>query len=766
MTLLKKLTSVTRYAVGLWDGNRKFPIVTSSCTRHISFGTRLFPRAQESSIQLKEKSPDKKFQYPVARRDDTIVDEYHGHKIVDPYRWLENPDSAETSKFVEAQNAITRPFLDGCPVRTDIKTRLTQLWDYPKYSCPFREGRNYYYFKNSGLQNQSVLYVKDSLHGESRVFLDPNALSEDGTVALSGLSFSENSETLAYGLSKSGSDWITIHFKDVKTGNDYPDVLKKVKFSSMAWTHDHKGIFYCCYPEAETTEGSETTGNEYQKLYYHKIGTPQTEDVLTVEFPEEPHWHVGAQISECGNCLIVNPSKDCKDNLLFFCNLHKLPEKQITGKLSLTKIVGEFEADYEYVTNEDSQFIFRTNKDAPNYRLIKIDFNNPSPDKWKTLVPEHPKHVLDWANPVDKNKLMLCYLKDVKSSLELHDMYSGELLKSFPIDVGTIVGFSGKRKYSDIFYHFQSFLTPGVIYHCDLAESEPQPKVYQEIKLEGFDPTQFETKQVFYTSKDGTTVPMFLVHKKDLQLDGNNPCLLYGYGGFNISIQPYFSVTSLVFMQHLEGISAIANIRGGGEYGESWYNSGRILKKQTVFDDFQYAAEYLISEGYTSNKKLAIQGGSNGGLLVGACINQRPDLFGAAIAQVGVFDMLRFQKFTIGYAWASDYGTSEIKEHFDALIKYSPLHNVQAPTRIGVQYPATLLLTADHDDRVVPLHSLKFIATLQHTLRNNHQQTNPILISVETKAGHGGGKPTSKQIDESTDILTFLTRCLDLRFVK
>ncbi|XP_075238245.1 prolyl endopeptidase [Lycorma delicatula] len=710
-------------------------------------------------------SEDMKFTYPVARRDEQVIDSYHGVEVADPYRWMEDPDSEETKNFIDEQNTISRPFLDNCPIRSKINSKLTQLWNYPKYSCPYRHGDKYFYYMNTGLQNQSVLYIQDSLESESRVFMDPNALSSDGTIAITGTQFSDDEKTIAYGLSQSGSDWMTIHFKDVETGKDYPEKLEKVKCSCMTWTHDNKGIFYGRYPDQiGKADGSETNCNTNQKLYYHRVGTPQSEDVLVVEFPEEPNFIIGAEVSDCGRWLLITPKKDCKDTLLYFSDLHAIPGGEINGKLDLIQVVHKLEADYDYITNDGPDFIFRANRDAANYKLIKINFNNPAKENWKTVIPEHEFDVLDWASAVDGDKLVLCYIHDVKSVLQLHDLKTGNLLKIFPLDMGCITGYSGKRKYSEIFYQFTSFLSPGKIYRCDLSKPNFQSQVFREIKVEGFDASNFETKQVFYPSKDGTKIPMFIVHKKGLVLNGQNPTLLYGYGGFNISIQPTFSITRLVLIRHLNGILAVANLRGGGEYGQKWHDAGRLFNKQNVFDDFHAAAEYLTKESYTSRNFLAIQGGSNGGLVVAACINQRPDLYGAAIIQVGVLDMLRYHKFTVGSMWVSDYGSADDQKHFENLYKYSPLHNIKEPSG-DVQYPATLLFTASHDDRVVPLHSLKFIATLHHVLSNSKKQTKPILIHVETKAGHGGGKPTAKVIEQSTDILCFLSETLGLQFV-
>ncbi|XP_075058950.1 prolyl endopeptidase [Mixophyes fleayi] len=711
--------------------------------------------------------PPQTFTYPEFSRDDSAIDDYHGVKVCDPYRWLEDPDSEQTKAFVEAQNKLTMPFLEKCPARRLFKERMTELYDYPKYSCHFKKGNRYFYFYNSGLQNQRVIYVQDSLEDEPRVFLDPNTFSEDGTIALQGSAFSEDGEYFAYGLSSSGSDWVTIKFMKVCNQEELPDVLERVKFSCMSWTHDGVGIFYNCYLKQEgKSDGTETSTNLHQKLFYHVLGTDQSQDVLCAEFPDEPKWMGGAEVSDDGRYVILSIREGCDPvNRLWFCDLHK-QSNGITGILPWVKLIDNFKAEYDYITNEGTVFTFKTNRNAANYKLINIDFSDPGESNWKDLVPEHDKDVLEWVSCVHSKFLVLCYLHDVKNGLQLHELATGSHLKTFPLDVGSIVGFSGKKKHSEIFYHFTSFLSPGIIYHYDLTKDTQEPRVFREVTVKGFDPSDYQTVQVFYPSKDGTKIPMFIVHKKGITLDGSHPAFLYGYGGFNISITPSYSVSRLIFVRHLGGILAIANIRGGGEYGETWHKAGILDKKQNCFDDMQCAAEYLIKKGYSSPQKITINGGSNGGLLVAACANQRPELFGCAIAQVGVMDMLKFHKFTIGHAWTTDYGCSDNKEHFEWLYKYSPLHNVRVHEEDGKQYPAMLLLTADHDDRVVPLHSLKFIATLQHIVGRSPQQTNPLLIHVDTKAGHGAGKPTAKVIEEVSDTFAFIAQCLNLSWVE
>ncbi|MEQ2269352.1 hypothetical protein XENORESO_003437 [Xenotaenia resolanae] len=707
------------------------------------------------------------FQYPQAYRDEAVVDDYHGCKVPDPYSWLEDPDSEKTQAFVNAQNQLTLPFLEECEVRDLFKERMTELYDYPKYSCPFKRGNRYFHFYNTGLQNQSVMYVQESLDAEPTVFLDPNTFSDDGTVALRGYAFSEDGEYLAYGTSASGSDWVEIHFLRVEGAVPLEDRLERVKFSCMSWTHDGKGLFYNSYPDQEgKSDGTETSTNLHQKLYYHILGTPQSDDVLCAEFPDHPKWMCGAEVSDDGCYVLLSIREGCDPvNRLWYCDLQTTPQG-ITGLLPWIKLIDNFDAEYEYVTNEGTLFTFKTNLDAPRYRLINIDFASPDQRNWKELIPQHDKDVIVFATCTYSSYLFVCFLHDVKNVLKMYRLSSGEELRTFPLDVGSIVGFTGRKRDSEIFYYFTSFLSPAIIYHCDLTKEPLQPHVFREVTVKGFTPADYQTTQIFYPSKDGMQIPMFIVHKKGIKLDGTHPGFLYGYGGFNISITPSYSVSRLIFVRHLGGILAVANIRGGGEYGETWHKAGMLASKQNCFTDFQCAAEYLIKEGYTSPSKLTINGGSNGGLLVAACVNQRPELFSCAVAQVGVMDMLKFHKFTIGHAWTTDFGCSEDREQFEWLHKYSPLHNIHVPEGNGVQYPAVLLLTGDHDDRVVPLHSLKYIATLQHIVGRNTKQTNPLFILVDTKSGHGAGKPTSKVIQEVADTYAFIARCLNLSWVK
>ncbi|XP_060178641.1 uncharacterized protein LOC132608880 [Lycium barbarum] len=719
--------------------------------------------------------------YPVVRRDESVIDNYHGVNIPDPYRWLEDPDSEETKEFVEKQVNLTDSLLKICETRENLREKITKLYDFPKYEVPFRAGDKYFYFHNTGLQPQKVLYVQDSLDGEPEVLLDPNTLSEDGIVALSICSISEDAKYLAYGISESGSDWVTIKIMRVDDKSVQSDVVSWVKFSDASWTHDSKGFFYSRYPAPKDGEsmdaGTETHANLHHEVYYHRLGTDQSDDILCWKDRENPKCTRSASVTEDGKYVLLYTYENCDPvNQVYYCDLSALLEgiEGYKGKnelLPFIKLVDNFEASYDYVANDGTAFTFRTNKDAPKYKLVRVDLKEP--DSWSDIIQEDEKDVLESAVAVNKNQLVVSYLCDVKNVLQLRDLKGGAVLHPLPIDIGTVSGISARRIDCTIFFGFTNFLIPGIIYECNLKAEIPNLKVFRETVVPGFDHTDFQVNQVFVPSKDGVKIPMFIVAGTDISLDGSHPCLLYGYGGFNISITPYFSVGRVVIAKHLDVVFCIANIRGGGEYGEDWHKAGSLSKKQNCFDDFISAAEYLVEAGYTQPKKLCIEGGSNGGLLVGACINQRPDLFGCALAHVGVMDMLRFHKFTIGHAWTSDYGCSEKEEEFQWLIKYSPLHNVKRPWEQSPdqesQYPSTMLLTADHDDRVVPLHSLKLLATMQYVLctsLDKNPQTNPIIGRIERKAGHGAGRPTQKVIDEAADRYAFMAKVLGASWVE
>lgn len=718
--------------------------------------------------------------YPDVRRDESVADNYHGVIIPDPYRWLEDPDAEEVKDFVEKQVKLTQSYLQNCETREKFKGCITALFDHPRYHVPFKYGDKYFYFFNTGLQDQDVLYVQDNLEEAAEVLLDPNTLSEDGTVALNTYSVSENAKFLAVGLSSSGSDWVNIKVIRIADKSTEPDSLSWVKFSSITWSHDSKGFFYSRYPAPKEREeldaGTETNINLNHQLFYHFLGTEQSEDILCWKETENPEWRVGADITEDGKYILLYITEGCDPvNRLYYCNLETLPQgiEGFKGKeemLPFQKLIDNFEAEYILVANDDTEFTFRTNKNAPRYKLIRVDLRYP--ESWSDVVPESGKDVLESAVCVNGNQILVSYLSDVKYVLQVRDLQSGKLLHNLPIDIGSVSGVFGRRKYDEIFIGFTSFLTPGIIYQCNLNAEKPNLVVFRETIIPGFDRSNFETKQVFFPSKDGTQIPMFIVCKKNISLDSSHPTMLYGYGGFNINITPSFSVCRIISLKHLGAVSAVANIRGGGEYGEEWHKAGSLANKQNCFDDFICAADFLISEGYTQPKKLCIEGGSNGGLLVAACINQRPDLFGCALAHVGVMDMLRFHKFTIGHAWTTDYGCSDKEVDFHWLIKYSPLHNVKRPWEDprgqGVQYPATMLLTADHDDRVVPHHSLKLLATMQYVLCKSMEhtpQTNPIIGRIDVKAGHGAGVPTQKLIDRDADILAFLARVVGASWI-
>ncbi|KQV82672.1 prolyl endopeptidase [Massilia sp. Root351] len=678
--------------------------------------------------------------YPLTKKVDQ-QDNYHGTMVADPYRWLEDANSAETKEWVDAQNKLTQGYLGQIPAREAIKARLTKLWNFERYGVPYKEGGRYFYSRNDGLQNQSVLYTMKTLTDTPRVLLDPNTLSSDGTVALAGAAVSPDGKLLAYSTAASGSDWNEIKVRAIDSGKDTEDHIKWVKFSSTAWNHDGSGFYYSRYDEP--TEATKLAGvNYFQKLYFHKIGTPQSADVLVYDRPDQKEWGFGAEVTDDGRYLIINGSHGTeRKNRVFVKDLSKKDAK-VVGLLE------QFDASYDFIANEGPLFYFRTDKNAPKSRIIAIDIRKPAPDQWKELVPEAAE-TLTSANIINK-QLVLNYLTDAHSAVKIFDL-KGKPVRTLDLPgIGSAAGFNGKAKDSETFYAYTSFTTPSTIYRYDMKTGKSS--VYRQPKVD-FDPAAYETRQQFFTSRDGTKVPMFIVAKKGIKLDGSNPTYLYGYGGFNASMTPSFSVANLAWLE-MGGVYVLANLRGGGEYGEAWHKAGTKLQKQNVFDDFIGAAEWLVANKVTSPAKLSIGGGSNGGLLVGAAMTQRPDLFAAAIPAVGVMDMLRFQKFTIGWAWTSDYGSSDNPEEFKALVKYSPLHNLKA----GSCYPATMVTTADHDDRVVPAHSFKFAAAAQAAQAG----ANPILIRIDTKAGHGAGKPTAKQIEEVADRWGFLTRALQM----
>ena len=678
-------------------------------------------------------------QYPATKKMDH-TDTYFGVKVADPYRWLEDDNSPETAKWVEEQNKVTFAYLEKIPYRAKLKQRLEKLFNYPKYSAPSRRGDYFIFSKNDGLQNQSVLYIQKGLDGTPEVLLDPNKFSTDGTVALGAFALSKDGKYAGYGISKSGSDWQEYYVMEVAGRKVLADNLKWVKVSGIAWQGD--GFYYSRYdaPAAGTELSSK---NENHKVYYHKVGTAQAEDELVFEDKANPQRFHNVGTTEDERFAILSVSergKGLKGNALFFRDRTK-------GDKTFTPIIATIGNDsFGVVDNVGDKFLLRTDKNAPNGKVILFDPKNPADSNWKEILPERPEPLQGTGTA--GGKLFASYLKDVTTRAYIYDM-DGKLENEVTLPgLGTVGGFGGQKDSKFVFYTFSSFNFPPTIYRYDIATRKSSQ--FRAPEIPEFSPAQYETKQVFFNSKDGTRVPMFVVHKKGLKLDGRNPTLLYAYGGFNITTSPSFSALRLALLE--QGfVYASANIRGGGEYGEKWHNAGTKLKKQNVFDDFIAAAEYLIANKYTSSEKLAIQGGSNGGLLVGAVMNQRPELFKAAIPQVGVMDMLRFHKFTIGWNWIADYGSSEKEDEFKALNAYSPLHNL----RPGVKYPATLITTADHDDRVVPAHSFKYAATLQE----HHRGDNPVLIRIETKSGHGASN-TAKALEQTADIYAFLMHTL------
>ena len=678
--------------------------------------------------------------YPETKKV-TQVDDYFGTKVSDPYRWLEDDKSAETAEWVREQNKVTQNYLSKIPYRAQVRKRLEEMWNYPKYISPRKEGEYYYYYKNDGLQNQSVLYRQKGLSGTPEVFIDPNKMSKDGTAAVGSPAFSKNKKYAAYMIAQAGSDWQDAYVIDVNTKQQLTDKVQWIKFSGLSWK-GNDGFYYSRYPEPDE-KSKLSKQNQFHKIYYHKLGTAQSSDQLVYEDKEHPLRNVSAGITEDERFLIINISEGTSGKELWIKDLKN-------NQQDLTLLIQGFNWEANVIDNDGNRILVRTNADAPNYQVVSIDPKKPSKENWQTIIPTRTK-LLQGVGKAG-GKLFVSYLEDASSRI-YQTNYKGILEKEIKLPgIGSAGGFGGNKEDKEIFFTYSSYNYPPAIFRYNITTGKTEPFRKNEVKI---DAGNYQTVQSFFTSKDGAKVPMFITYKKGLKLDGNNPTLIYGYGGFNIPLTPGFSISNAFFLEQ-GGVYAVVNLRGGNEYGEEWHKAGMLLNKQNVFNDLIAAAEFLIKANYTNPQKLAVQGGSNGGLLVGAVMTQRPDLFKVAIPQVGVLDMLRYHTFTIGWAWATEYGRSDKEEDFKNLIKYSPLHNLKK----GTKYPATLITTADHDDRVVPAHSFKFASTLQEM----NDGTNPTLVRIETKAGHGAGKPTGKQIDEAADTWSFIMYNLGMDF--
>jgi len=683
--------------------------------------------------------------YPPTERGD-LIDDYHGVEVADPYRWLEDLDGEKTASWVEAQNDVSHPYLEKIPTRERIKVLLTERWNYERYGIPFKRGGLYFYTRNDGLQDQRVLYIAQSLDGDPRVLIDPNTFSEDATISLASYAVSPDGKYIAYGTSDGGSDWKTWHVRDVETGDDLSDFLDYIKFTGVSWTKNGAGFYYSRYPVGDDGHGD---GSAAVSVYYHAVGTEQAEDPLIYAIPEHPRRNPYASVTDDGNYLIINVSERYDVNAVYYKDL-RVPDAPVV------KLLDEWDAQYNFIGNVDDRFYFQTTREAPLSRVVAIDLDAPRPEDWTEIIPEKDVSLQGVSHIGER--FVAQYLKDVLPLVQVFDTDGNQIREVAVPGIGSINGFGGDVDDSETFYQFTSYTDKGTIYRFDVETGETVPftKTMEDSESTDIDPDNFETKRVFYESKDGTSIPMFITHKKGIALDGRNPTLLYGYGGFNISLTPGYSASRFVWLE-MGGILAVANLRGGGEYGEDWHQAGAKHNKQNVFDDFIAAAEWLIENEYTSVPRLAIQGASNGGLLVGAVMTQRPELFGAALPAVGVLDMLRYHLPSANArAWSDDYGLSENEADFVTQYAYSPYHNVTE----GACYPPTLVTTADHDDRVVPWHSFKFAAALQY----GQACTNPILIRIETRAGHGAGTPTWMQIENIADQWAFLVDALEMEF--
>ena len=697
------------------------------------------PTPATSGTESRETVASIVLQYPDAERL-SQVDIYHGVEVADPYRWFEELDSDQTTEWVRAQNQLSQHYLESISICKDIIERLTELWDYERYTVPFKKGGKYFYRHNDGLQDQYVLYIADSLDSEPQVLIDPNLLSPDGTISLAGYSVSPNARYIAYAISDAGSDWKTWKIRDIETKKDLDEELRFIKFSGASWTLDSSGFYYSRYAEGSDGKGDDSVGIS---IYYHTIAEPQSQDRMVFSIPDDPRKEPYCRVTEDGQYLIILVQEGFDANAIYYKNISE-PESEVI------RLLDEWDALYSFVGNDDSTFFFMTTNDAPQWHIVGVDIANPDISQWHEIISETNEAIED-ASYIGGH-FIIQYLSDAKSQVKVFDR-NGAFVRDVDLPgIGSAYGFRGYADNSETFYAFTGFTTPDMIYRYDV---ETGTSTLFHLPETGTDFTNITTRQVFYSSKDGTMIPMFIIHQKDIKLDGQNPTLLYGYGGFNVSLTPYYSPVWAVWME-LGGVLAIPNLRGGGEYGEDWHEAGTKLNKQNVFDDFIAAAEWLIDNNYTSTPKLAIQGGSNGGLLVGAVMTQRPDLFGACLPDVGVLDMLRYHLASANaFSWSSDYGLSENEDEFEALYAYSPYHNIKE----GACYPPTLITTADHDDRVVPWHSYKFGAQLQYAQGCD----NPILVRVETRAGHGAGMPTWMMIEKFADEWAFLSQVLHMK---
>ena len=679
--------------------------------------------------------------YPPAVRGD-VVDEYHGVQVPDPYRWMEDIDSPQTRAWVEAEAKQSSDYLAAIPGRDRIAARMRRIWNFERWSAPEKHGKWWIYSHNDGLQSQAVLFATDNLKAKGRVLLDPNTLSRDGTVSLRDSAVSDDGRYFAYALSEAGSDWQVWRVRDIASGQDLPDQLRWSKAGGGSWRKDGSGFYYTVYDAPKEGELLKAA-NQYEKLYFHKLGTPQSADTLVYTRSDDPDWFVGGQVTDDGHYLVISANYgDQVQNTLLVQDLSVADGK-------IVEVIPKPAAQYSVIGNIGTVLYVLTDDNAPRYRVVAIDLDDPAPEKWRTVVAEG-KDTLDQASLVG-GQIAAQYLQDAHSAVRRYSP-EGKLLGEVKLPgLGTASGFAGRIEDADTYYSYSSYTTPASVYRLDLKSGKSA--LWRAPKLAGFKPAEFESRQVFYASKDGTQVPMIVTARKGVKQDGSNPTILYGYGGFNISVQPAFSPAIATWIQ-MGGVYAVANMRGGGEYGRAWHEAGMKTHKQNVFDDFIGGAEYLIAQNWTSPKRLAVYGRSNGGLLIGAVTEQRPDLFAAVVPQVGVMDMLRFRDFTVGKGWESDYGSVDNADEFHALLAYSPYHNVKA----GVNYPPMLILTGDHDDRVYPAHSFKFAAAMQHADADG----NPILIRIDLRAGHGSGKPTGKLIEEFADIYAFVLNAMGL----